>query len=243
MSVRIGRWFGVPPELIAGEFFEKMAPSDLALCIVLYWWSDRKTSRRFEVKDVEMEARTRLSRRSLLDARKHLSSLGIAVITKTLGGHVYTLCDLKTGLPYPGDPKAKLDWHKKEADGDFKKIEGRTKPSVARGNVQALLNLKYESSTHRGLNVGQSMRLTSLPGGRRNRRRRRLTIPTGDFLPGFDTGLGLRIFNPKADESEAPVDDWNSFRRFEVSAKFPMPLGGFPDFLGKACSLFGNFCH
>jgi len=135
MSVRLDRWFGVPPELIAGEFFEKMSPSDLALCVVLYWWSDRKSSRSFEVKDVEMETRTRLSRRSLLDARKHLAALGIVTISRTLGGHTYTLCDLKTGLPYPGDPKAKLNWLKKGANGETREPEAKTGPSVAKGNV------------------------------------------------------------------------------------------------------------
>lgn len=115
MSVRLPRFFGAPPELIELGFLPKMSPSDLALYINVCWWSDRKSSRELEVKDADMEARSGLSRRSLHNARKHLSSLGMVEITKNLGGHVYTLCDLKTRLPYPGDPKAKLKWSKNGA--------------------------------------------------------------------------------------------------------------------------------
>lgn len=131
MSVRLDRWFGVPPKLIEGEFFAKMTPSDLALCIVLYWWSDRKTSRSFEIKDIEMEVRTKLSRRSLLDARKHLAALRIVTYSKTPGGHVYTLCNLTTGLPYPGDPRAKIA---KNANGAAGKIEANATQALATNN-------------------------------------------------------------------------------------------------------------
>jgi hypothetical protein len=135
MTIRIDRWFGVPPELYERGLFARMSPSDLALFITLCWWSDRKSSRQFEVKDIDMEAHSGLCRRSLLDARKHLSSLGMVEITKNLGGHVYTLCDLKTGLPYPGDPKTRLNWRKKGATDNAVGVESRTTPPTALGGA------------------------------------------------------------------------------------------------------------
>ena len=135
MSVRFPRWFGVPPELYELRFFRKMSPSGRGLYMTLCSWSDRKSSRQFEVKDADLEDESGLSRRSLHDARKHLSSLGMVQITKKPGGHVYTLCDLRTRLPYPGDPKAKLKWSKNGANGKAVRVDVSPTPSGAQGGA------------------------------------------------------------------------------------------------------------
>jgi hypothetical protein len=205
MAVRFDRWFGVPPEVFQLGFFAKMSPSDIALYFTLCWWSDRKSSRSFEVKDAEMEAHSGLSRRSLHDARKHLSSLGMVENTKNLGGHVYTLCDLKTGLPYPGDPKAKLNWLKKGANGNAVGVEARTTPSGAQGDaVRAGIDKTLEldpSWCERGATAAFDVRS----------KRSSVPSPTDDTTRKYDFNFNSGC-NATADE---PVDvtfhyGWNA---------------------------------
>jgi hypothetical protein len=113
MSVRISPWFGVPPGLIKSGLYLKLSASDKDLCLYLYWKSDRCSSRSFEAKDSEIIVFMGISHRSLCDARKHLSALGVALCERTLGGlYTYTLCDLSTGKPYPGDPNLPISWSK-----------------------------------------------------------------------------------------------------------------------------------
>ena len=115
MSVRMYPWFGVPPGLIKSGLYLKLSPSDKDLCLYLYWKSDRWSSRQFEARDREIIRYMGLSLRSLCDARKKLSKLGIARCERTLGGlYTYTLCDLSTGQPYLGDPKHPIVRPKKD---------------------------------------------------------------------------------------------------------------------------------
>jgi hypothetical protein len=199
MSVRLDRWFGVPPELIEGEFFAKMTPSDLALCIVLYWWSDRKTSRSFEIKVVEMEGRTKLSRRSLLDARKHLAALRIVVYSKTPGGHVYTLCNLTTGLPYPGDPRAKIA---RNANGAAGKIEPNVTQTVTTNSRVSAISLALNPSWIERRPVDAF----EIPSKKSVARQRETREGSVDY--GFDAAFNFG-HNRKINERENPMTDFS----------------------------------
>ncbi len=201
MSVKFDRWFGVQPALFELGFFPKMSPSDRALYLTLCCWSDRKSSRQFEVKDAEMEAWSGLSRRSLHDARKHLSSLGMFEITKNLGGHVYTLCNLKTRLPYPGNPKAELRWLKKGANDNARKVEPRATPPVREGGAVRTGKAKtqgFDASEHERGAVGRF----DIPPKR--------SSPTDDTTPKYDFDFNYG-WNAKADEPETPIWDDSSF--------------------------------
>lgn len=116
MSVRIPRWFGVPPEFFESGHCAAIRDGAVRLYVLLCWMSDRKSSRMFELKDSHIVEMTGLSKRSLSAARKQLSERGLAICNRDPGGHyTYTLCDLKTGQPFPGDPKAEVRYQKKSA--------------------------------------------------------------------------------------------------------------------------------
>lgn len=117
MSVRFPRWFGVPPELFELGHVAAIGDGAVRLYVFLCWISDRKSSRMFEIKDSYIAERTGLSKRSLSSARKQLSGRGLTFCSRDQGGHyTYTLCDLKTGRPFPGDPKERIQHQKKSTN-------------------------------------------------------------------------------------------------------------------------------
>lgn len=118
MSVRIPRWFGVPPELFESGHCAAIGDGAVRLYVLLCWTSDRKSSRKFDLKDSDIVEKTGLSKRSLSAARKQLSGRGLAICDRDPGGYyTYTLCDLKTGRPFPGDPKVEVRYQKTPAGG------------------------------------------------------------------------------------------------------------------------------
>jgi hypothetical protein len=116
MSVRFSRWFGVPPELFELGHFAAIGDGAVRLYIFLCWMSDRKSNRMFEIKDSYIAEMTGLSKRSLGSARKQLSGRRLTVYRRDHGGHYTYTCDLKTGQPFPGDPKARIQYQKKSSD-------------------------------------------------------------------------------------------------------------------------------
>jgi len=128
MSVRLPRWFGVAPELFELGHVAAIGDGAVRLYFLLCWMSDRKSSRRFEIKDSHIAKMTGLSKRSLSNARKQLSGRGLAVCSRDQGGHyTYTLCDLKTGQPFPGDPKAIIR-HRKKSSNVVASVSSSTLP-------------------------------------------------------------------------------------------------------------------
>ena len=114
MTVRIARWFGMPPEIVESGKLLQMTHSDLLLFLFVYWKSDRCSSRQFEVKDADISQIAGISKRALRDARIHLIDLRLLLAERQPGAaYTYTLCDPRTGRAYPGDPKEKIGWTKK----------------------------------------------------------------------------------------------------------------------------------
>jgi hypothetical protein len=75
----------------------------------LCWMSDRKSSRQFKTTDKEIARASGISARSLTAARRNLLELRLITCDKVRGGgFTYTLCNVVTGNPYPGDPRAKI---------------------------------------------------------------------------------------------------------------------------------------
>jgi hypothetical protein len=115
VSVRIPRWFGVPPELFENGLFAKMSATGFRLCTFLYWKSDQRSSRRFEVPDSDVSRWAGISARALQGARAHLCDFGIITCVKVPGGsYTYELCDPYTRKPYAGDPAEKVLYVKRE---------------------------------------------------------------------------------------------------------------------------------
>jgi len=111
LAVRIRRWFGVPPELFETGIIKKMSASDHLLYTYLCWHSDRHSSRQFRVVAKEVAKSTEMSLRSISTARSHLCKLGLVCCDKLPDGtFTYTLCDVRTRKPYPGDPREKINY-------------------------------------------------------------------------------------------------------------------------------------
>jgi len=117
MTIRFPRWFGVPPELFELGHFATIGDGAVRLYVFLCWMSDRKSNRMFEIRDSYIAEMIGLSKRSMGNARTQLSGRGLVVCSRDVGDHyTYTLCDLKTGQPFPGDPKARIQHQKKSSN-------------------------------------------------------------------------------------------------------------------------------
>jgi hypothetical protein len=113
MSVRIARWYGKPPELFENGHAAEMSDGAFRLYDFLFWVSDRRSSREFELEDADIVETAGISRRTLSDARKQLSTRGLVVCDREPGRpYTYTLCDPVKLRPYPGLPKAKVTYEK-----------------------------------------------------------------------------------------------------------------------------------
>lgn len=129
MSVRLHRWFGLPPELLETGAFGEMSPSAIRLYLFLCWKSDRRTSRRFEAKDSEATAKGGAKSRSLTNARIELRQRGLIQFEREPGGeYTYTLCDCRTGRPYPGNPAEIIQegQRRKPSSPDFYVLDATT---------------------------------------------------------------------------------------------------------------------
>jgi len=92
-----------------------MRGSSLFLYLFLCRTSDRKSSLQFKANDKEISEQTGASPRALCDARRNLATLGLIHCERCPGGvYTYSLCDPETGRPFPGDPKTKAQYVKKE---------------------------------------------------------------------------------------------------------------------------------
>ena len=99
-----------------------MSPSAIRLYTFLCWKSDRRTSRMFKAKDSEATERCGAQSRSLTNARKELSQLGLILFERQPGEEYgYTLCDCRTGKPYPGNPAEKIEGEqrRKSSSSDY----------------------------------------------------------------------------------------------------------------------------
>lgn len=110
-----------------------MRGSSLFLYLFLCRTSDRKSSLQFKASDKEISEQTGASPRALCDARKNLAMLGLVHCERCPGGvYTYSLCDPETGQPFPGDPKTKAQYVKKEKPASSERPTARqTTPSTA----------------------------------------------------------------------------------------------------------------
>jgi hypothetical protein len=96
-------WFGVHPCLIRTGLLGRMKPSEVLLYLFLMERSERLCTRVIRAKDCEMGG---VSPRAARDARIKLQEYGLIQCSRGTGNvYIYTICDPRTGQPYPGDPK------------------------------------------------------------------------------------------------------------------------------------------
>jgi hypothetical protein len=115
MAIMLRRYSGFPPEIFERGIVPQMKDSALRLYLFLCRHSDRRSSRQFKATDAEIGEQAGSSPGALRHARKNLLSLGLIHCEKAPGGaYTYSLCDVDTKRPYPGDPKVKAPYKKKE---------------------------------------------------------------------------------------------------------------------------------
>ena len=128
MSILLPRYSGFPPEIFERGLVPRMSDSALRLYLFLCRTSDRKSRLQFVATDKEIGEQTGASSRSLRDARVNLIKLCLIACERAPGGtYAYSLCDLATGKPFPGDPKMKARYVKK--DGKAKRESHVPTPS------------------------------------------------------------------------------------------------------------------
>jgi DNA-binding transcriptional ArsR family regulator len=115
MTIKLSRWFAVPPEMFELRRHVEISRGAILLFVFLCWMSDKRSSRRFVFGEDELAKSADISKRRLGDARKQLLERGLVTSERQRGGkYVYELCDIATGRPYAGDPKTKVPYKKKQ---------------------------------------------------------------------------------------------------------------------------------
>jgi hypothetical protein len=115
MSIRLPRYSGFPPEIFERGIVPRMSSTAVRLYLFLCRTSDRKSTLQFPATDKEIRLQTGASARALGEARTNLKMLGLIHCEKAPGGsYTYILCDVETGRPFPGDPKVKAQYIKRE---------------------------------------------------------------------------------------------------------------------------------
>lgn len=116
MTFKFPRYSGFPIELLSRGHWAQMSGGAKGLYIVLCGASDRRSSRRFELKDEDVVKMAGVSRGTLKAGRKELSEMGMVVCDREPGGRfTFELCNPKTGRPFPGDPRAKVAYEDDES--------------------------------------------------------------------------------------------------------------------------------
>jgi len=80
------------------------------LYVYLMEESERRRTRLIRATDSAIRALVGVAPRTLCNARKKLREYGLILYKAEQGNrYAYTICDPKTGAPYPGDPKDRMD--------------------------------------------------------------------------------------------------------------------------------------
>jgi hypothetical protein len=104
----IPRYAGIPLEFYDSPKCIEMSHATARFYGFIFWMSHRCSSLQFDVADKDVVERTKLSPRTLADARKDLSERGLILYVRQQRGYRYIICDPNTSQPFPGDPKEQL---------------------------------------------------------------------------------------------------------------------------------------
>ena len=109
MTVMIDSFFGVHPYLLRFGLWRKMKPGEKDLYLYLMEESERCCTREIRATDAQVRVAVGAASRTLCNARKKLQEHGLIRYKAGQGNrYIYVICDPKTGLPYPGDPRTPM---------------------------------------------------------------------------------------------------------------------------------------
>ena len=102
-------FFGMHPYVLRSGLWRKMKPGEKDLYVYLLEESERRCTREIGATDAQMTALIGTASRTLCNARKKLVEYGLVTCKAGQGNrYTYAICDPKTGLPYPGDPRTPI---------------------------------------------------------------------------------------------------------------------------------------
>jgi hypothetical protein len=102
MTVMIGRFFGMPQELIRSGIWKQMRPGEKDLYVCLLHRSERYRTRTITISDATVEEEVGAATRTCCNARKKLQERGLITYKREKGSsYTYELCDPKARQPYP----------------------------------------------------------------------------------------------------------------------------------------------
>jgi hypothetical protein len=114
MTVMVELYFGVPQSVIRDGIWAEMSPTEQSLYVSLLFESERCRTRLLARTDSQLGEMTGLSSRSLCNARKKLQERGLVLYLSGAGNiYSYTICNPKTGQPWPGNPRDPILYKKK----------------------------------------------------------------------------------------------------------------------------------
>jgi hypothetical protein len=115
VTTMLDRYFGVPQQVVRSGLWKKMKPGEKDLYIYLLEQSERYQTRELRRTDTEISQNVGVRPRTLCNARKKLQEHGLIRCLRGDGNkYRYTLCDPATGHPYPGNPKERIPYAKRE---------------------------------------------------------------------------------------------------------------------------------
>src|SRR5262249_4085607 len=103
MTVMIDSFFGIHPHVVRSGIWGQMKPGEKDLYIFLMEESERLRTRLLLTTDAKVSASVNVATRTLCNARKKLQERGLISYKLVVGNrYEYTICNPKTGKPYPG---------------------------------------------------------------------------------------------------------------------------------------------
>ena len=117
VTTMIERWFGVPWDVFRDGRWASMKPGEQNLYLYLMHESERYSTRELRRTDDELSQLTEMSSRTFCNSRKKLQELKLIVCARGAGNvYLYKICDPRTGMPWPGDPKKPIEYKKVHPD-------------------------------------------------------------------------------------------------------------------------------
>jgi hypothetical protein len=105
----IDSFFGIHPYVVRSGRWAKMKPGEKDLYLYLMEESERRCTREIEATDAQVASLVGSAPRTLCNARKKLCEYGFIRCKAGQGNrYTYTICNPKTGLPYPGDTRTPI---------------------------------------------------------------------------------------------------------------------------------------
>jgi hypothetical protein len=106
LTVMIDSFFGIHPSVLRGGLWRRMKPGEKDLYVYLMEESERRQTRELTATDNQITNLVGVAPRTLCNARKKLQERGLIQYERGEGNKLqYTICNPKTGQPYPGNPR------------------------------------------------------------------------------------------------------------------------------------------